>query len=151
MKGPAYLLWQAEDSRGNIPSMRRPTAGIISSKLIGHFNCVQKLRKQREALSAALADISIKCPKSPALELYYFSQELAHGAEGSKERIRKVLASSKTEIESFKPEFAKRFINERDPIAEDLITHLTACRSKIREAQDQGLVDKLQAKDCCQI
>lgn len=98
---------RAEDSRGNIPSMRQPTAGSISTKLIHHLNCVQKLRKQREALSAAFADISIKYPESPALELYYFSQELAHGAERSKERIRKVSASSKTEIGSFKREFAK--------------------------------------------
>lgn len=37
-------------------------------------------------------------------------------------------------------------MNEGDPIAEDLATHLKACRSKIRGAQDQGLVDKPQAK-----
>lgn len=63
-----------------------------------------------------------------------------------KGKNREVSASPKTEIGSFKPEFATRFIKERNPIAEDLATHPTACRSKIREAQDQGLVDKPQAK-----
>lgn len=124
-KGPTYLLWQAEDSRGNIPSMRQSTAGSSCTTLIDEFNCVEKRRKQREALSAAFADFSINCPDSPALELCYFSQELAHGAERSKKRIWKVSASSETEIGSFKPVFATSFINERDPIAEDVATHLT--------------------------
>lgn len=76
------------------------------------------------------------------MELCYFNQEIAHDAERSKERIRKVSASSEEEIASFKPEIATGFVNER----EDLTAHLKAYRFKIREAQDQGLVNKPQAK-----
>lgn len=145
-KGPYIFALAGRKFRGNIPFMRQLTAGSICTKLIDQLDCVQKRGKQREALSTVFADISIKCSDSPALDLCYFSQEQAYGAEGSKERIRKVSPSPKTEIGSFKPEFATRFINKRDPIAEDLATHLIAYRSKIREAQDQGLVDKPQAK-----
>lgn len=76
------------------------------------------------------------------MELCYFNQEIAHDVERSKERIRKVSASSEEEIASFKAEIATGFVNER----EDLTAHLKAYRFKIREAQDQGLVNKPQAK-----
>lgn len=97
---------------------------------------------QWEALSAAFADISIKCSDSPALDVCYFSQEIAYGAEGSKERTERFQHLLRQKL----VELATRFIKERNPIAEDLATHPTVCRSKIREAQDQGLVDKPQAK-----
>lgn len=94
----------------------------------------------------AFKDPLINFTASTNKELRHFSQELADDAEKLKARIRKTSASSDEEIATFQPKLAKRFVDEREPITEDLATHLKACRTKIREAQHQGVLPLPNAK-----
>lgn len=126
--------------------MERPSVTIGSSKQMSQFNRDEKRKKQREALGAAFKDPLISFTVAPNKELRDFSEELADDAEKLKTRIRKTSASSDKEIADFQPELAKRFVDERKPITEDLATHLKACRTKIREAQSQGVLPLPNAK-----
>lgn len=120
--------------------MEQPSAGSRCDKQMEQFNRIEKRKKQREALGAAFKDPLTNFTASPSKELRHFSQELADDAEKLKARIRNTSASSDVEVANFQPGVARRFVDEREPIAEDLATHLKACRSKIREAQSQGVL-----------
>lgn len=126
--------------------MGHPSATTGCGKQMDHFNRDQKRKKQREALGAEFKDPLTCFTASTNKELRHFSQELADDAEKLKARIRKTSASSDEEIANFQPELAKRFVDEREPITEDLATHLKACRTKIREAQSQGVLPLPNAK-----
>lgn len=110
------------------------------------FNRIEKRKKQRDALGAAFKDPLKSFTASTNKDLRHFSQELAEDAEILNVRIRKTSVSSDIEIANYQPGVARRFVDEREPIAEDLATHLKACRSKIREAQSQGVLQQPIAK-----
>lgn len=122
----------------------RTTTGYVTQ--MNQFNRNEKRRKQREALGAAFKDPLTSFTASTNQELRHFSQELADDAEKLKARIRKTSASSDKEIANFQPGLAKSFIDEREPITEDLANHLKACRTRIREAQSQGVLPLPNAK-----
>lgn len=73
-----------------------------------------------------------KLTTSPNKKHYRFSPELADDDE--------MTASSDITFANFQPAVAKRFVDEREPIAEDLATHLKASRSNAGEAQGQELL-----------
>lgn len=106
----------------------------------------EKRRQQRKALSSAFEDPLEKFIVSPEPALRQISQELADDGENLVKRIRQVSTSSQELIESFNPEAAQRFVAERESLTEDLADHLKACRTKLREARDTGIVDKKSAK-----
>lgn len=126
--------------------MKQPSATTGCVKQMDQFNRDEKRKKQRAALGAAFKDALTSFTVSPNKELRHFSQELADDAEKLKARIRKTSASSDKEIANFQPGLAKRFVDEREPITEDLATHLKACRTNIREAQSQGVLPLPNAK-----
>lgn len=122
--------------------MERPSVTIACcAKQMDRFNRDEKRKKQREALGAAFKDpLTSFTDATNNKELRHFSQELADDAEKLKARIRKTSASSDKEIANYQPALAKSFVDEREPITEDLANHLKACRTKIREAQSQGVL-----------
>ena len=126
--------------------MEQPSATTGCATPMNQFNRNKKRQEQREALEAAFKDPLTSFTASTNKELRHFSQELADDAEKLKARIRKTSASSDNEIASFQPGLAKRFVDEREPITEDLATHLKACRTRIRGAQSQGMLALPNAK-----
>lgn len=126
--------------------MEQPSATTGRAKQMDQFNRDEKRKKQRAALGAAFKDPLTSFTVSTNKDLRHFSQELADDAEKLKTRIRKTSASSDKEIANFEPGLARRFVDEREPITEDLATHLKACRTKIREAQSQGVLPLPNAK-----
>lgn len=106
----------------------------------------EKRPKQREQLKIAFADPLDKFTISPDPDIRHISQELADEGERLKARIRKVSASSQEIITSFSPEAAEKFVTEREPLTEDLATHLKACRSKVREARQGNQLDRKTTK-----
>lgn len=128
--------------------MERPSVTIgCCAKQMDRFNRDEKRKKQREALGAAFKDpLTSFTDSTNNKELRHFSQELADDAEKLKTRIRKTSASSDKEIANYQPALAKSFVDEREPITEDLATHLKACRTKIREAQSRGVLPLSNAK-----
>lgn len=139
VKRPHFLSFPIRNPRNGHPSA---TTGC--GKQMDQFNRDQKRKKQREALGAEFKDPLTSFSASTNKELRHFSQELADDAENLKARIRKTSASSDEEIANFQPELAKRFVDEREPITEDLAPHLKACRTKI--AQSQGVLPLPNAK-----
>lgn len=74
------------------------------------------------------------------------SQELADKGERLKERVRTIFASSDEIIRKFDPKHAQKYVAEREPLAEEVASHIKTCRNKIREAQEKKLVDRSTAK-----
>lgn len=125
--------------------MEQPSATTDCTKQMDQFKRDEKRKKQR-ALGVAFKDPLTSFTVSTNKELRHFSQALADDAEKLKARIEKTSASSDKAIANFQPGLAKRFVDEREPITEDLAAHLKACRTKIREAQSQGVLPLPNAK-----
>ena len=141
VKRPHFLSFQIRN-----PGMEQPSARTACVQDVNQFNPDKKRKKQQEALGASFKDPLTSFTASTNHELCHFSQELADDAEKLKARIRKMSASSDKKIANFQPGLAKTFVDEREPITEDLATHLKACRTKIREAQSQGVLPQQNAK-----
>lgn len=105
-----------------------------------------KRRKQREGLSLPFAD-PLECFSiSPEPALWSVSQELTDGGERLKERARIFSAFSDEAIRKFDPKNAQKYVSERERLAEEVASHIKACRNKVREAQENKLVDRNNAK-----
>lgn len=106
----------------------------------------EKRRKQRDSLRLAFAD-PLECFSiSPEPALRSVSQELADKGERLKERVRNISASSDEIIRKFDPKHAQKYVAEREPLAEEVASHIKTCRNKVREAQEKKLVDRNTAK-----
>lgn len=106
----------------------------------------EKRRKQRESFRLPFAD-PLECFSiSPEAALWSVSQELTDEGERLKKRVRIFSAFSDEVIRNFDPKNAQKYVAERERLAEEVASHITACRNKVRGAQENKLVDRNNAK-----
>lgn len=105
-----------------------------------------KTRKQRESLRLPFADPLACFSISREPGLWSLSQELTDEGERLKERVRSFSAFSDEVIRRFDPKHAQKYVAERERLAEEVASHIKACRNKVREAQENKLLDRNNAK-----
>lgn len=129
-----------------VVSMSRQDAPMGGVPVRTKLSRDEKRRHQRESLSAVFRDPLERFSTSSNENLRTVSRELADQEDILKERIRTVSGTSQEELGSFSPPKAKRFLAERETLAEELASHLKASRTAVRDARVSNRIDRGTAK-----